>query len=165
VGYCKLAIENSINSKVAGASDVWAYDVANLSSRLKVAADLLDDIAAHSPAYRALHSLLLTGSISCSSIAALCPPTNSTSPLICSTPMFRQRRALDATGHCGTGVSQGRTIEPVIEASQTLNIATFGWWEIIDPSDNAIRSLCMFLASKQIHVCAVTGLAAAAVVE
>ena len=42
-------------------------------------------------------------------------------------------------------------------------LATFGWWEIICPTETMLHALCTRLANRRVIVCTVTGLPAAAV--
>ena len=46
-------------------------------------------------------------------------------------------------------------------AETTLRVATFGWWEVMAPSDCNVRRLCEQLRLRSVRLCAVTGLPSA----
>jgi len=81
----------------------------------------------------------------------------SSSPQI-STPLARPRRAVQT----GDGLPNLVRNEQR-ETGSPLVLATFGWWEIIVPTVDAVRELCFALATRKVHACAVTGFPAAVV--
>ena len=74
-----------------------------------------------------------------------------------STPLHRPLRRVGTPGLPATSLHS-------VPATY-LNIATFGWWEIICPTPKAVQTLCSQLAAQKVHVCCVTGFPAAVVHE
>ncbi len=91
----------------------------------------------------------------CSRIVALPPSRPSPGPI--STPMSRPRRIIRPPDLEPAPVHAQR---PAVEH---LTLGTYARWEIIDPTETSIRSLCSELAVARIHCCCVTGLPSAGI--
>ena len=75
-----------------------------------------------------------------------------------STPMHRPRRCL----HAGLTACAAPAQAAVASCPPKCTLGTFGWWEVVSPTEAAIRTLCATLAAQHVHCCIVTGLPSAA---
>ena len=132
--------------------DAWTNDATQLSARLQKAADLFHACSFTAPAMISLQLHVTIGIKVCTSIANACISflADACPPKQCSTPLFRPRRQLrqqppsPPVRQPGTHLcSTNNVVEPCLGAHGSiaaehrcpLVIATFGWWEIIEPSD------------------------------
>jgi len=143
----------------------WMSDVSTLNDRLTKGTDLLHAALHACSSLHALYNHVCLVRGLCRSLLAYCK-FYSTGPLIkCSTPLARpQRHIARRHAESASGTAHNPEVTDQTPASM-LVLATFGWWEIIEPSDAAIQALCFTLAARGIHVCVVTGLPSASLPE
>ena len=160
----RVAVDGLALSKAGQAAlHAWAHDAANLKRRLVSAAEMLrqctSSLQTSCNGLLGLQGHLEASCCSCDVILDSCrnyqPPAW---PKPVSTPCARPERYLSPSQRVNStaaSVKRGGGVP--------LVIGTFGWWEILCPTESAIHALCSSLAARKIQVCIVTGLPAASI--
>jgi len=166
----------------------WLSDVTILHHRLQKGADKLHALLQTNPSSHGMYVHAFIAAGMCKSLVDYCKFYTSEVYIQCSTPISRPKRLMTPRGgvpprsaagstnastpQCNdvdkrtirtSGFHAKDTAAAPLRSQTSLVLATFGWWELIEPTDDAVRILCMSLAANGIHICSVTGLPSAAV--
>ena len=140
----------------------WARDARHLAQKLEATAELLSKCTCSFDFGFLVVHLQKAREVCLASVGSASRFAHN---LRVSTPVARPRRLLGALHVNSLGKGAVKHDSSSTRTSFPCIFGTFGWWEIIQPNEKAIASLCELLSSHHVLACAVTGFPGAGLEE